>query len=81
MPRDYNFWVFIVTNRNHSALCIGVTNRLSRRTWEHRKGTGITTFVMRMGSFVPAGTVSIADLSAQHRNVGLSSTDRFLMGK
>ena len=40
MPRDYNFWVYIVTNRNHSVLYIGVTNRLSRRAWEHREGSG-----------------------------------------
>ena len=40
MPRDYNFWVYIVTSRNHSVLYIGVTNRFSRRTWEHREGTG-----------------------------------------
>jgi putative endonuclease len=40
MPRDYNFWVYIVTNRNHSVLYIGVTNRLSRRAWEHREGAG-----------------------------------------
>ena len=39
MPRDYNFWIYIVTNRNHSVLYIGITNRLSRRTWEHREGT------------------------------------------
>ena len=38
MPHDYNFWVYIVTNRNHSVLYIGITNRLSRRTWEHREG-------------------------------------------
>ena len=38
MPRDYNFWIYIVTNRNQSVLYIGVTNRLSRRTWEHREG-------------------------------------------
>jgi predicted GIY-YIG superfamily endonuclease len=42
MPRDYNFGVYIVTNLatnpNHSVLYIGVTNRLSRRTWEHREG-------------------------------------------
>ncbi|PYL09326.1 MAG: hypothetical protein DME33_04485 [Verrucomicrobia bacterium] len=37
MPRDYNFWVYIITNRSHSVLYIGVTNRLSRRTWEHRE--------------------------------------------
>ncbi len=38
MPRDYNFWIYTVTNRNQSVLYIGVTNRLSRRTWEHREG-------------------------------------------
>ena len=44
MARDYNFWIYIVTNRNHSVLYsvlyIGVTNRLSRRIWEHREGSG-----------------------------------------
>jgi putative endonuclease len=40
MSRDYNFGVYIVTNRNHSVLYIGVTNSLSRRTQEHREGTG-----------------------------------------
>jgi len=40
MARDYNFWVYIVTNRNDSVLYIGVTNSLSRRTWKHREGIG-----------------------------------------
>jgi putative endonuclease len=39
VPRDYNFWIYVMTNKNHSVLYIGVTNRLSRRTWEHRHGT------------------------------------------
>ena len=38
MARDYNFWIYIVTNRNHSVFYIGVTNSLSRRTWQHREG-------------------------------------------
>jgi putative endonuclease len=38
MARDYNFWVYIITNRNHSVLYIWVTNRLSRRTYEHCEG-------------------------------------------
>ena len=38
--RDYNFWVYIVTHRDQSVLYIGVTNSLSRRIWQHRKGTG-----------------------------------------
>ena len=40
MPREYNFWVYIVTNRNHSVLYIGVTNNLAQRMAEHRQGTG-----------------------------------------
>jgi predicted GIY-YIG superfamily endonuclease len=33
MSREYDFWVYIVINRNQSVLYIGVTNSLSRRTW------------------------------------------------
>ena len=40
MSRDYDFWIYIVTNRNHSVLYIGVTNSLSRRAWEHGEGAG-----------------------------------------
>ncbi len=40
MARDYNFWIYILTNRNHSVLYIGVMNRLWRRTWQHREGRG-----------------------------------------
>jgi len=40
VTRDYSFWVYIVTNRSHSVLYIGVTNSLSRRAWQHREGTG-----------------------------------------
>jgi len=40
MPRDYSFWIYIVANRNHSVLYIGVTNSLSHRTCQHREGTG-----------------------------------------
>jgi len=40
MSRDYDFWIYIITNRNDSVLYIGVTNSLSRRTWEHREGIG-----------------------------------------
>ena len=40
MARDYDFWVYIVTNRNHSVLYIGMTNNLAQRTLDHRQGTG-----------------------------------------
>ena len=31
-------WVYIVTNRPHGILYVGVTSNLARRVWEHRSG-------------------------------------------
>jgi putative endonuclease len=38
MPKfdDYQFWVYILSNRSH-VLYIGLTNSLRRRIFEHRK--------------------------------------------
>ena len=33
---DYQFWVYILSNRSH-VLYIGMTNSLRRRVFEHRK--------------------------------------------
>lgn len=38
MGRDYNFWVYIVTNDNDNVLYVGMTNDLVRRVTEHRAG-------------------------------------------
>ncbi len=38
MSRDYDFWVYIVTNQLDSVLYIGMTNDLTRRISEHRSG-------------------------------------------
>ena len=38
MPRDYNFWVYIVTNEHDSVLYKGMTNDLARRMTKHRAG-------------------------------------------
>src|SRR6266478_663758 len=38
MSRDYDFWVYIVTNQHDSVLYIGMTNDLARRISEHRSG-------------------------------------------
>ncbi len=38
MARDYNFYVYIMTNRRDSVLYIGMTNSLTRRVDQHRGG-------------------------------------------
>ncbi|MFN2507594.1 MAG: GIY-YIG nuclease family protein [Chthoniobacterales bacterium] len=38
MAREYDFWVYIMTNKHKSVLYIGMTNSLSRRIYEHRSG-------------------------------------------
>jgi putative endonuclease len=38
MSRDYNFWVYIVTNVHDAVLYISITNDLARRVSEHRSG-------------------------------------------
>jgi putative endonuclease len=38
MPREYDFWVYIMTNKLDSVLYIGMTNDLTRRVSEHQSG-------------------------------------------
>ena len=38
MSREYDFWVYIMTNQHDSVLYVGMTNDLSRRISEHRSG-------------------------------------------
>ena len=38
MYRDYNFWIYIVTNLHESVFYVGMTNDLARRVTEHRSG-------------------------------------------
>ncbi len=40
------YWVYILTNVNHTVLYTGVTNDLDRRIYEHREGHG-STFTKR----------------------------------
>lgn len=35
---SHNYYVYLVTNRKHGALYIGVTNNLERRLSEHKQG-------------------------------------------
>ena len=38
MAREYNFYVYMLTNAGHTTLYIGVTNHLENRLHEHRAG-------------------------------------------
>jgi putative endonuclease len=41
-------WIYIMTNRPHGVLYVGVTTNLARRAWEHREGA-IEGFTKRYG--------------------------------
>ena len=34
---DRQYYVYIMTNKNHSVLYTGITNNLQRRAYEHRE--------------------------------------------
>ncbi|GAB4392447.1 MAG: GIY-YIG nuclease family protein [Gammaproteobacteria bacterium] len=33
---DYEYYVYLLTNKHHNVLYVGVTNHLIRRTYEHK---------------------------------------------
>ena len=43
--RNYNFYVYILTNQYNNVMYVGVTNSLERRLTEHKSGMneGFTT--------------------------------------
>jgi putative endonuclease len=46
--RAVNFHVYIMTNRPHGTLYVGVTNDINRRAWEHRSAI-VPGFTRRYG--------------------------------
>jgi len=37
---EKTYYVYILTNKNHTVLYTGITNDLSKRIWEHKVGLG-----------------------------------------
>ena len=44
--RDHDYWVYILTNKHHSTLYIGITNGIVRRLYQHRDGE-VNSFAKR----------------------------------
>lgn len=40
-------WVYILTNKHHTALYVGVTNNLGKRVWEHKTRQYARSFTAR----------------------------------
>ena len=38
MAKEHQYYVYMVSNRWHNVVYIGVTNSLERRMWEHKAG-------------------------------------------
>lgn len=45
--RDYNYYVYILTNHHKTVLYVGVTNNISRRLKEHELGINRFCFTAR----------------------------------
>lgn len=40
MPREHQYWTYILTNTARNVMYVGVTNNLENRVTEHRVGSG-----------------------------------------
>ncbi|MBI2335268.1 MAG: GIY-YIG nuclease family protein [Deltaproteobacteria bacterium] len=45
--KDHNYYVYIMTNINHSVLYTGVTNDITRRIYEHKNKTIPSSFTAK----------------------------------
>ncbi|XOV89501.1 MAG: GIY-YIG nuclease family protein [Pseudomonadota bacterium] len=45
-----SFWVYILTNKTHSTLYVGVTNNIQRRLFEHRSNR-ISSFTSKYRTY------------------------------
>jgi putative endonuclease len=78
-----NFWVYMITNKTHTVLYIGVTNDLERRILEHRNKDNPRSFaslysahILVWYEHIPTAREAIA---AEKRLKGLARRKKFVL--
>src|SRR5688572_27840877 len=68
-------WTYILTNKRHTVLYVGVTNNLVTRLWEHRSKSDETSFTARYNVF------ELIYYERCHSIVEAIAREKFIKGK
>ena len=68
-------WTYIVTNKRHTVLYVGVTNNLVTRLWEHRSKSDKSSFTARYNVF------ELIYYEGFHSIVEAIAREKFIKGK
>ena len=68
-------WIYILTNKRHTVLYVGVTKNLVRRLWEHRSKSDESSFTARYNVF------ELIYYEEYHSIVEAIAREKFIKGK